>query len=112
MHVEKGRGNCKRNVEIPLESGIEQKRVEIIRERRAKSQSEDWKEVRFKIECYLRAWRLPDEALTQERVSSILEAVQSRVIAESGINPTLITIEQTDHLIRSCFQEFLGDAIE
>jgi hypothetical protein len=85
-------------VDVPLESIIEQSSFRATVGQPLVSQAENWEEVRFKIEAYLRAWRFPYRS---ENLAEILRSAKDRAKMEPELCRTEIAIEEADKLIQS-----------
>jgi len=95
-----------------LESGVDEKWGRLTVSRESGAEQVDWDEVRFKIECYLRAWRFREDDAFRELVRSILSSAQSRVAENPHINPARIAIEETDQFLEAWWKRTLAQSIE
>jgi len=92
-----------------LESTIDQTEVRIIPERIHSSPSQNWDEVRSRIENYLRAWDIPGLSLSPELTSAAFESVRNRISREPGLEAIEVAITETDLLLQTRLKEVLTD---
>jgi hypothetical protein len=85
VYAEGGRKNAQRDLELPVESVVEQKVA-----------SDELAALEQKVELYLRAWRLPETMR-----AALLEEVMDRVRMGAFVDPEREAIEFSERMIRS-----------